>query len=103
MPVRQAMRFDARLGYMPRSVCLVALILTSAFVGPARAGEGAPKATAATKEGIAFFEKHIRPVLAQRCYECHSTQARKVKGDLLLDSQAGIAKGGSGGPVIVPG
>src|SRR5262249_26546318 len=47
--------------------------------------------------------QYIRPVLVEHCYECHSTQAKKVKGQLLLDSQPGIAKGGAGGPVIVPG
>ena len=67
------------------------------------AGEVAQKSTTPTKEGIAFFEQHIRPVLIERCYECHSTQARKVKGKLLLDSQPGIAKGGVNGPVLVPG
>ena len=25
------------------------------------------------KEGVEFFEKRIRPVLALKCYECHST------------------------------
>jgi hypothetical protein len=56
-----------------------------------------------TKEGAAFFEKNIRPVLVERCYECHSAQARKVKGKLLLDSRAGIAKGGESGAALVPG
>ncbi|MDB6070455.1 MAG: hypothetical protein JWL81_1626, partial [Verrucomicrobiales bacterium] len=54
-------------------------------------------------EGIEFFEKHIRPLLAERCYECHSVQAKKSKGGLLLDSQKGIAAGGTNGPVILPG
>src|SRR2546428_4686606 len=34
--------------------------------------------------GIEYFEKHIRPVLAERCYECHSAQAEQVKGGLRL-------------------
>ncbi len=53
-------------------------------------------------EGIAFFESRIRPVLAQECYECHST-ATKAKGGLLLDTRAGWQKGGDSGEVIVPG
>src|SRR5438105_3024476 len=56
-----------------------------------------------TPEGLDLFEKHIRPVLAQYCYECHSTQAKKIKGKLLLDSHQGIVKGGENGPVLVPG
>ena len=43
---------------------------------------------------IEFFEKHIRPVLANKCYECHSVKAGKQKGGLLLDSKAGLLKGG---------
>src|SRR5262249_23717849 len=35
--------------------------------------------------------------------ECHSAQAKKIRGGLLLDSPKGIADGGTSGPVIVPG
>jgi hypothetical protein len=55
------------------------------------------------REGIDFFEKKIRPVLAERCYGCHSARAAKVKGGLLLDTRGGLLKGGIGGPVLVPG
>ncbi|MBI3417511.1 MAG: PSD1 domain-containing protein [Verrucomicrobia bacterium] len=51
-----------------------------------------------------FFERKIRPVLIERCYKCHSAESEKLKGGLLLDSRAGILKGGeSGQPAIVPG
>jgi hypothetical protein len=53
--------------------------------------------------GLEFFEKRVRPILVERCYECHSTTAKKVKGGLLLDSKEGWAKGGDSGPAIVPG
>src|SRR5271166_4174229 len=83
---------------------LVALILAGLFtcVTSGRAVVQ-QKPAELTKESVEFFEKHIRPVLAEHCYECHSTQAAKVKGKLLLDSQPGIAKGGASGPVLVPG
>ena len=32
-------------------------------------------------KGIAFFEKKIRPVLVKHCYQCHSSQSKKPKGD----------------------
>jgi len=63
----------------------------------------AQKPAELTKENFAFFETYIRPILAERCYECHSGTARKVRGNLLLDSQAGMAKGGDNGAVLVPG
>jgi hypothetical protein len=53
--------------------------------------------------GSELFEKKIRPVLVERCYECHSANAKKVKGGLLLDTRAGLRKGGDSGPAIVPG
>ena len=41
----------------------------------------------AAESGAEFFEKRIRPVLADNCYECHSAQAKKIKGKLRLDSR----------------
>ena len=54
-------------------------------------------------EKIEFFEKKIRPILANRCYGCHSSNAKKLKGGLLLDTHEGWANGGDSGEVIVPG
>ncbi|MBP89549.1 MAG: hypothetical protein CMJ64_23040 [Planctomycetaceae bacterium] len=56
-----------------------------------------------TAEGIAYFEKHIRPLLANRCYKCHSVRTKKHEGGLLLDSRAGWAVGGDNGPAVMPG
>ncbi len=50
-----------------------------------------------------FFESKIRPVLAEKCYECHSAEAGKSKGGLLLDTREGIRQGGDTGPAVVPG
>ena len=55
------------------------------------------------REGIDLFEKKIRPLLVERCYECHSADARKLKGHFRLDSREGLLKGGDTGPAIVPG
>jgi Protein of unknown function (DUF1553)/Protein of unknown function (DUF1549)/Planctomycete cytochrome C len=54
-------------------------------------------------EATEFFEKKVRPVLVQHCYECHSATAKKLKGGLLLDSRAGMLQGGDNGPALVPG
>lgn len=54
----------------------------------------------------AFFESRIRPLLVEKCYKCHSEEARsqgKLRGGLLLDTRAGWAKGGDSGAAIVPG
>lgn len=56
--------------------------------------------------GLDFFEQKIRPVLVEKCYQCHSVTAKesdKLKGGLLLDSREGLHVGGDSGPAIVPG
>ncbi len=53
-------------------------------------------------EDLEFFESKIRPLLAERCYGCHSKD-EKVKGELLLDSRNGWRVGGTLGPALVPG
>lgn len=50
-----------------------------------------------------FFETRIRPVLIESCHKCHSVEAGKSKGGLLLDTKAGIQAGGDNGPAVVPG
>ena len=52
---------------------------------------------------IAFFETKIRPILAEHCDSCHSAKAKKLRGELRLDSRPGWMKGGQNGPAIVPG
>ena len=56
-----------------------------------------------SKEGIVFFEKSVRPLLAKHCYKCHSSTKGQDKGGLVLDSQDGWMDGGDSGPAIVPG
>jgi mono/diheme cytochrome c family protein len=57
---------------------------------------------APSPEQLEFFENKIRPVLAEHCYSCHSAKAEKIKGGLLLDTQAATLKGGDTGPAVVP-
>lgn len=55
------------------------------------------------EDDSAFFERRVRPVLAQRCYSCHSAAAGKKKGGLVLDGRSSILKGGASGPAVRPG
>ena len=48
-----------------------------------------------------FFEKKIRPIFVEHCYECH--RAGKSKGNLKLDSSTGWMRGGDSGAAVVPG
>src|SRR5947209_46472 len=50
-----------------------------------------------------FFEKEIRPVLADKCYGCHSSKLKSPMGGLVLDTKAGVRRGGNGGPILADG
>ncbi len=56
-----------------------------------------------TSDELTFFENRVRPVLIKHCYECHSAESQDLQGDLLLDSRPTMRRGGTGGPVLVPG
>ena len=55
---------------------------------------------AANPGQIEFFEKQVRPILVEHCYECH---AERADGGLRLDSRQGLRTGGDSGPSLVPG
>src|SRR5580700_6202139 len=63
----------------------------------------APAAQPISAGDLQFFEARIRPVLADRCYKCHSRLADKIKGGLMLDTREGMLHGGDTGPAITPG
>src|SRR5437588_9393380 len=77
----------------PRSLLPVILI-----IGPIVPAAG----RCADESNLEFFEKQVRPILAARCYECHSGRVAKPKGDLRLDSLAAALKGGETRLAIVP-
>jgi hypothetical protein len=52
---------------------------------------------------VEFFEKNVRPLLIEKCIECHSGESGKTNGGLALDSKQGWVNGGDSGPAIVPG
>src|SRR5262249_54074008 len=54
-------------------------------------------------EQLTFFEAKIRPVLIEHCYKCHSATSEKIRGNFVLDTRAGIRKGGDLGEALIPG
>ena len=52
---------------------------------------------------LEFFEKRIRPVLVEHCYECHAVDSKSVRGGLLVDSAGALRVGGDSGPAVVAG
>ncbi|MDB4752953.1 DUF1549 domain-containing protein [bacterium] len=80
----------------PAKILLVSLLLHFG-VAPLCAAEKF------SNEQLAFFEKKIRPVLADKCHKCHSVTSKKLKADLYLDTREGLLKGGDSGPALFPG
>jgi hypothetical protein len=58
------------------------------------------RAIASVPDAI-LYRDVIQPILESRCYDCHSSA--KEKGDLRLDKEEFIQKGGKHGPVIKAG
>ena len=59
--------------FLLRSACLLALAATAAHLA---AADAPPASSAPSPEAIEFFETHIRPVLVEKCYSCHSASAK---------------------------
>lgn len=54
-----------------------------------------------TAQDLAFFEQKVRPLLVEKCFECHSQKSDKPNGGLRLDARDSILAGGDNGPAIV--
>ncbi len=81
----------------------ITLSLSLAAASSLMAALDGPSDAKLTPQQTEFFEKKIRPVLADKCYSCHSEKAEKIKGGLVLDTREGIRRGGDSGAAIVPG
>lgn len=66
-------------------------------VGPHHARADEPSEA----DKVAFFEKSVRPLLADRCVKCHGPD--KQWNGLRLDSRTALLRGGDSGPAVVPG
>ncbi len=83
-----------RLTFRAQIRVMFILLLTAALPAMLRAED-------ASAEVQEFFEKRIRPILAEHCFECHSAK-NPLKGGLRLDSEGGLLAGGDSGAAVVP-
>ena len=93
LPPRRLLGFSLLLAVFPFAIAVRAIAAPAGAAGPV------PISTA----DLQFFESRIRPLLVDQCFKCHSKQADRVRGGLLLDSRDGVLQGGNTGPAIVPG
>ncbi len=78
----------------------LACALCPAAAPPANAAASSTPPPTPTPEQLEFFEAKIRPVLVDKCFECHSSTSKSVKAGLLLDSREAWLKGGESGPAL---
>jgi mono/diheme cytochrome c family protein len=82
---------------MKSAIRLLTVLAGAAALAPMAARADAPAG------GMDFFENKVRPILANSCYPCHSSQAPKLKGGLSVEYKESLLKGGDNGPAVVPG
>jgi hypothetical protein len=86
------------MAFGPRLMASFSLLILAS--GPAVVmSQDAPRPDPAA---IEFFEKKIRPILVDNCYNCHSANTN-AKGGLRVDDRNGLLQGGNGGEAVVPG
>ena len=56
-----------------------------------------------TDQQLEFFENKVRPLLVDKCYDCHGPDSKPIEGSLNLASRKSILVGGDTGPAIVAG
>lgn len=77
---------------------LALMIATCAALISTHWGAAAHSVSAQNPDSVEFFEKQIRPVLANNCQRCHNPQ-KKMAG-LDQSSAMGFAHGGAGGALV---
>ena len=80
-------------------IALTALLLAPAPPSPAR-----PVAMTGEGDGARVsFDREVRPLLSDRCFECHGPDARAREAGLRLDSREGLLGEDGAAGVVVPG
>jgi len=79
----------------------LAILMLAIFVAVRFAQADEPPAEDSAAKGLELFDKQIKPVLVEQCYECHSKKGESIEGGLELDSPSGMVRGGDTGPMLV--
>lgn len=82
----------------PRSFPWVGFLAISFLVFHSAVGANEP-----TSKEAEFFTSKIEPILKKNCFSCHSHEAKRSRGGLMLDTRTALLEGGDTGPALVPG
>ncbi len=85
---------------MTRRLTLAAALV---FAGISAAAFMAHPAGAAANDGKLRFNQDIRPILSDKCFACHGTDAKKRKEDRRMDTPEGAYAVNDGVQAIAPG
>ena len=83
---------------VPTPLRLLSILSLALVLIPRASGE---PATSSDDLRMKFFENRIRPLLVERCFECHAGD--NTEGGLRLDADSLTSKGGDSGPAVVAG
>jgi hypothetical protein len=78
-------------------ILLVSVALIAGVTGPVRS-----QSPPTDEARVDFFERKVRPVLANNCNNCHSANT-KAMANLRVDDRNGLVQGGNRGAAIIPG
>ena len=97
-------RRSVRTAALGLAVVIPAFTLLGGTDGPSE-NPVTPTPTAAPRtQGAIRYVRDVRPILSDRCFLCHGTDAAKRAADLRLDSFADATRDlGDGFAAIVPG
>ncbi len=76
------------------------LMLTAILMGTSVSLPAAEELPKPSEADLKFFESRIRPLLIEKCGECHGADTQE--NNLRIDSLGGLLEGGNAGPSIVP-
>src|SRR6266851_2854467 len=94
-----AARLHAQVRHHMKHACVLAWL--AILVGRSSFAEPPAPPKTLSPQAVEFFEKKVRPALAENCVSCHGP--RKQQAGLRLDSRAGLLKGSDDGAVVVSG